>query len=263
MAPTAPDGQTAGLPEAPNNSADTAPTEAANEPVIPTPEDNFPGLNAAVLLRSVEDSVYANIIAELDSDLYFVENVSAIYISQEYIDELSYNSQANIYFGYTLSELEEQFQGAKFVFTLRDDGQTAVKEFEEYDDTYDRVIRNVAIGTGVILLCVTISVVTSGGAAPAICAIFAASAKTATIAAISGGLFSGVTAGIVTGIQTKDFNDSLKAAALAGSEAFKWGAITGAISGGATEAIALKGATLNGLTMNQAAVIQHESKLPL
>ena len=45
-------------------------------------------------------------------------------------------------------------------------------------------------------------------------------------------------------------SQALRTAALNGSESFKWGAITGVISGGATETIALKGATLNGLIMN-------------
>ena len=76
-------------------------------------------------------------------------------------------------------------------------------------------------------------------------------------------MFSGVSAGVVKGIETGDLNESMKAAALAGSEGFKWGAISGTIAGGAGEAIALKGATLNGLTMNEAALIQRESKLPL
>ena len=93
--------------------------------------------------------------------------------------------------------------------------------------------------------------------------IFAASAKTGTIMALSSGVFSGVSAGIVKGIETGDFDESMKAAVLAGSEGFKWGAISGSIAGGAGEAIALKGATLNGLTMNQAARIQKESGYPL
>ena len=50
---------------------------------------------------------------------------------------------------------------------------------------------------------------------------------------------------------------------MTGSEDFKWGAIVGSISGGVTEAVGLKGATLNGLSMNEAAQIQRESGYPL
>lgn len=160
----------------------------------------FTGLDAPDLLRYVEDSVYADLISQLNSDDYFVENVSTVYYSKEYLEELSYNSQENIYFGYTLSELDEQFHGAKFVFDLGDNGQTVVHEFEEYDDTYDKVIKNVAIGTGVVLICVTVSVVSSGVGAPAVSAIFAASAKTGTAFALSSGTISGVTVGVVKGI---------------------------------------------------------------
>lgn len=232
-------------------------------PAGSVPEAGFSGMNDQNLLRYTEDVIYQNLVTSLDREEYFVENVSAIYISQEYIDELAYNSQANIYFGYTLQELSEQFQGKKYVFTLGDDGTTIVTEFEDYDDTYDRALKNVAIGTGVILVCVTVSVVSGGLGAPAISMIFAASAKTGTIMALSGGSIGGIFAGIVTGIQTGDMDEALKAAALAGSEGYKWGAFSGAVSGGIGQTIALKGATMNGLTMNQAATIQRESKYPL
>lgn len=150
-----------------------------------------------------------------------------------------YNSQANVFFGYTLAELEEQFQGTKYVFTLDENGETTVIPFENYDDTYEKVVRNVAIGTGVILLCVTVSVVTGGVGLAPVSMVFAASAKTATTMALSSGILGGVSAGIIEGIRTKDFDAALKAAALGGSEGFKWGAISGAIIGGATELSAI------------------------
>ena len=237
--------------------------EEAQLPAGSVPEAGFSGMGDPNLLRYTEDAIYENLVATLDSDEYFVENVSAVYISQEYIDELAYNSQANIYFGYTLQELAEQFQGKKYIFTLGDDGSTIVTEFEEYDDTYDRALKNVAIGTGVILVCVTVSLVSAGLGAPAVSMIFSVAAQSGTKMALSGGIMGGVAAGIVTGVQTGDMEEALKSAALVGSESFKWGAITGVISGGASEAIALKGATRSGLTMNEAATIQRESKYPL
>ena len=223
---------------------------------------DFQGLDDPTLLRYVQDDVYDELVDSLDSDEYFVENVSAVYVSKEYLEELAFNSQSNIFFGYTLEELDEQFQGTRYVFTLSEDGGTGVEPLEAYDDTYERVIKNVAVGTGVILLCVTVSVVTAGSA-PAVSMIFAASAKTGAAFALSSGGLGGVSAGVVKGIQTGDFDEAIKAGALAGSEGFKWGAISGAVGGGATEAIGLKGATLNGLTMNEAATIQKESQYPL
>ena len=201
---------------------------------------SFRGLNDPELLDYLEDSIYGELVADLNSDEYFVENVSAVYISKEYLEEMAYNSKTNIFFGYSLEELDAQFQGTRYVFTLGDNGETVVEPFSPYDDTYDRVIRNVAIGTGVILVCVTVSVVTAGAGAPAISLIFAASAKTGAAMALSGAALGGASSAIITGLQTHDVEQTLKAAALGGSEGFKWGAVSGAIGGGAHEAIALK-----------------------
>lgn len=240
------------------------PEPSKDVPIIPREEDapNFSNLSDPQLLQYVEDRVYAELVSNLDNSS-FVQNVNAVYASKEYLDEISYNSKANVFFGYTLAELDEQFRGTRYVFTLSDEGETIVEPFETYDDTYERAIKNVAIGSGVILICVTVSAISGGVGAPAISVIFAASAKTGTIMALSSGGIGALASGIVTGIQTRNFDETVKAAALAGSEGFKWGAISGAISGGASEAIALKGATLNGLTMNEAATIQQTSKWPL
>ena len=77
------------------------------------------------------------------------------------------------------------------------------------------------------------------GAPAAVSMIFASAAKTGTVYALSSGTISAVAAGTITGIQTGDFEEAKKAAALAGSEGFKWGAITGVITGGATKAVEL------------------------
>lgn len=224
----------------------------------------YDSLDDKLLLAHIEDSIYSEAVRNLSSEQYFVENVSAVYLSKEYLEEVAYNSQSNIYFGYTLAELNDLFQGTKYVFTLGEDGKTTVKELVEIQDTTnEEILKNVAIGTGVILICVTVSVVTGGAGAPAISAIFAASAKTGAMMAISSAAIGGISAGVIRGIETGDMNEALEAAALAGSDGFKWGAISGAISGGANQAIALKGATLNGLTMNEAALIQKESGFPL
>ena len=224
---------------------------------------SFDKLNDPKLLGYMESTVYAEVLDHIDSTKYAVDNVEAVYISKEYLEESSYNSKSNVFFGYTLDELDEQFQGTKYVFTLGNDGKTTVKPFEKYDDTYDKILLNVAVGTGVILVCVTISAVTAGAGAPAAAAIFAVSAQTGATAALSSAAIGSVAAGVITGIETQDFEESLKAAALAGSEGFKWGAIVGAITGGIGEAASLHGATTNGLTMNEVAQIQKESKYPL
>ena len=46
---------------------------------------NFTSLDDPNLLRYFEDSVYSELVGELNSDDYFVENISTKYISKEYI----------------------------------------------------------------------------------------------------------------------------------------------------------------------------------
>lgn len=224
------------------------------------------------LIAHVEDLVYMEAVQSLDDEKFFVENVSAVYISQEYLDEVAFNSQSNIYFGYSLAELDEIFEGTRYIFTLGEDGTTDVKELVEIEDTdTDTIIKNVAIGTGVILVCVTVSVLTAGtGSAAAISVIFATAAKTAAVAAGSSAAIGGVSAGVVRGIETGDMNEALDAAVLGASEGFKWGAITGAVSGGAAGTVkyakamkALKGTELVGITKQQAAAIQMETGFPV
>lgn len=229
----------------------------------PQPDITFTGLDDASLLQFVEDNVYTSLIRQLNSEDYFIENVEAIYYPKEYIEALAFNSQPNRYFGYTVNELNEQFQGKKYVFTLGADGQTIVVPMETVnDDIYVKAMEDVLVGTGVILICVTVSVV-AAPAAPAVGMIFAASASTGTAFALESGAISFAAAAIAKGYETESFDQAIKAGVAAGGEGFKWGAIIGVAVGGAQEAIALKGATLNGLTMNEAARIQKESGYPL
>ena len=153
---------------------------APSQSAAAAPPLEFATMDDPDLLRYMEDSIYADLEAELDED-YVIENVTAAYVpfvSDEYKQELAYNSRENVYFGYTLSELDQQFQSARYIFTTDENGKTTVKEFEAYDDTYDQAIKNVAIGAGVILICVTVSVVSGGVGAAPVCAVFAAAAKT-------------------------------------------------------------------------------------
>ena len=249
-----------------NNDKDTGTSSNATSTV--NSEDSnveFSGMDDAALLTYVKDKVYEETINNLDSDKYVVEKVRTTYLSKEYLEETAYNSQSNIYFGYTIKELNDYFQGSRYIFNFGDGDTTTVEKLQKVVDTdSEQILKNVAIGTGVILVCVTVSVVSAGTGAPAaVTAVFAASAKSATALALSSGTFSAVSAGIVRGYQTGDMNEALDAAGLAGSEGFKWGAITGAITGGGEEAFLLKSGTKGGLTMSEVATIQKESKYPV
>ena len=149
------------------------------------------------------------------------------------------------------------------MFTLGADGQTVVVPMETVsDDVYVKAMEDVIIGSGVILVCVTVSIV-AAPAAPAVSMIFAASASTGTAFALESGTISFVSAAIANGYETESLEQAFKAGVEAGGEGFKWGAIIGSTLGGTKEAIALKGATLNGLSMNEVARIQQESGYPL
>lgn len=253
----------------------------AEEPNLDFPaEDKFDydELDDPAFLQYLEDSVYANLEEQYaDSEsIYQIDDVSAIYISKEYLEEIAYNTKANIFFGYNLAQINEAFQGERYVFTLSETGETVVQEFLEIpDDTYDRIIKNVLIGAGVILICVTVSVLTAGAAAPAAAAggssavglatvstattaakvhiIFAASAKTAVSFATKGALFAGATTFVTRGIETGwDMDATFESTAVSSSEAFKWGAISGAVIGGGEKALSIHKAARGTLTPQEA-----------
>lgn len=248
----------------PDNMPDNTSSETVDPVVWEDAEPHYNALDDTLLLAHIEDLIYTETITALDSEEYFVESVNAVYISKEYLEEVAFNSQSNIYFGYTLDELNALFQGTRYIFTLGENGNTTVQELQEIEDVNtETILKNIAIGTGVILVCVTVSVVSAGVGAPAVSMIFAVSATTAETMALSSAAFGGISAGIIRGIQTGDFNEAIEAAALSGSEGFKWGAITGAVLGGTSEAFLLKAATKSGLTMNEAAIIQADSGLPI
>lgn len=238
-------------------------TAATDQAVASTKTGEFSSLSDGELKGYLESNIYDDLIDRFDQN-YLVQGIETVYVSQEYLDELAFNSEANIYFGYTLAELEGQFDGEKYVYTVGDDGQTMVKAFEaQDDDTFNTVVKNVAMGSGVILVCITVSAL-AAPSAPAVSMIFAVAAKTGTEAALSIGAISALTAGATKAIETGgNMNEALKSAVVAGSEGFKWGAIGGCLTGGAKETAALKWATKSGLKMNEAATIQRESKYPL
>lgn len=213
-------------------------------PTAPEFEPGFDSLGDSDLLQYVEDAVHASLVEGLSSDDYRVDQVVASYVSKEYLEEVNYNSQENIYFGYKLSDIEAQYQGEKYVFSLNDAGRTEVRPFEAYDDTYDQVLKDVAIGAGVILVVVTVSVIASAVAAPAtVSTVFAASATTGAKFALSSAALGGAASGIVEGFETGETDAALKATAMGASEGFKWGAISGVVAGGATKLLPIGRAT--------------------
>ena len=193
--------------------ADTAPNEVSNpqSEINWNQEVKFTGMADPSLPRYLEDTVYSSLVSSLNSEKYFVEDVQAVYVSQEYLEELAFNSQSNVFFGYSLAELDRFFEGTRYVFTLGEDGTTVVEPLQVIPDTtYDQILKNVAIGTGVILLCVTVSAVSGGAGAPAVSMIFAVAAKTGGACALSGTAIGGFSSALVKWLETGDMDETLK-----------------------------------------------------
>lgn len=225
--------------------------------------EEYASLSDPELVDSLEEGVYNSLISELDSSDYLVEEVQAAYVSQEYLDELSFNSTENIFFGYTLDDVISHFGDTPYVFTVEDE-KTVVKEFESYDDTWNQIASNVATGTGVIVILATISFAAPVVGAPqAITAIFTFATKGAVIGAAIEAPVSGAISGIMTGLETGNPDEAIESAALSASEGYKMGAIVGGATGALSEFTWLKSASANGLTLSQAATIQKESRYPL
>lgn len=243
--------------------ASDAPTTELVAPESYSYPAEFESANDPEIIEGLEESIYLDLIDSLDSNEYMVDKVEVAHVSKEYLDELNWNSQENVFFGYTLSDIKDYFGDTPYVFTV-EEGQTIAKPFESYDETWEMVATNVATGTGVILVLVTVSAVAPAVGAPAaITAIFTFATEGAVAGAVIDASISGAVTGIVTGVETGDIDEALKSATLAASEGYKMGAIIGAATGGAAEGIGLLRASRNGLTMSEAAAIQMESKLPL
>lgn len=218
------------------------------------------------MIEGLEESVYTSLKGSLNSEDFLIDEVEVSYVSQEYLDELKYNTQENIFFGYTLAELKDYFGGTLYVFTV-EDGQTVAKPFEDFDYTWEQVATNVAVGTGVIAVCATVTVLAPVVGAPAtITAIFTFATGGAIAGAAIDATVAGALSGIATGAQTGDIEEAIKSAALSASDGYKCGAIIGAVTAGGAEGIGLLGASKYakksseaGLTMNEAATVQMES----
>lgn len=117
--------------------------------------------------------------------------------------------------------------------------------YELVEDRFDAnaFISKYAIGTGVIVICVVMTVMVSGAPRPIVCFITGArdmSVKMATKGAAFGGAINAVKEYIRTG----DFEDALYGMLEGSADGYMWGAIFGAITGGFSSKYCLTGDTL-------------------
>ena len=175
---------------------------------------------------------------------YTVDYVECIYISQEYIDEFYYNSLSNIYYGYDYNEIASYMQDTNWVFSVDENGQTVVIEDVGSSNALADIVKKVAIGAGVILICVVVSCASGGAGAAPIACFFAGAAKGAIVGAVSGAAVSGVIGGAISGIQTKSWDGVFEGALTSAADGFMWGAISGALVGGFSSTACFTGDTL-------------------
>ena len=224
-------------------------------------EPSFDNLDSSGLKRYMIDTLYDGVVTELQDSDYYISDMDSVYISQEYIDELAYNSRSNIFFGYTLEELDASFVGTRYIFTLGDQGDTIVTAVDGYDKSYERAIRNVADGTGVILIALNACDKTDKS--KTVSMVFAVSAVTGTALAVSAAALSAVISATIVGISTGNMDKAKEAAISIGSEAFKWGAIVGTVAGAAIGTYSVFNNVGFMLTPDQISMIQKGLKLPI
>ena len=217
-------------------------------------QNRMKGKNSPGTQTDLQEQIYKSVVEGLNSEDYFVENVSTTYLSDEYLEELEFNTKANIYFGYNLEVLEQQFQGKKFIFTLGDDNETTVTEWKEYKDPVTTLLKSSATGAGIILVYVTVSFATAGTPV----GMFFAARTAQSVIGFEVIARQAISGAVIEYVKTGDPNKALKAAAEK-SENMPLIALGGTVA----KASPLLGAALNGLTTSEAAAAQQESKYPL
>ena len=93
-------------------------------------------------------------------------------------------------------------------------------------------IAKYAVGTGVIVICVVLNVVTAGASTPVVC-FFAGAADASVSMAIRGAAFGAATKAVITAIKSGgDVEETLYGALEGSADGYMWGAIYGAATGG-------------------------------
>ena len=127
------------------------------------------------------------------------------------------------------------------------------KIYQMVGDKFDAnsFVADYAVGTGVIVICTVITVVTGGISTPFACFI-AGAADWAVSYAAKGAAFGAAMKAVSTAIMTGDLEETMYGALEGSAEGYKWGAIYGAITGGLNSRYCFTGDTPvhtpNGLT---------------
>lgn len=172
--------QGCGVPAQTGNGSDPATPQESAQPVA----DNDQKMSDADFVKKLEDAIYQLIVKDLDEngnrkDLQ-VQDVKAVYLSKEYLEQYAYNTKETKFFGTTLGELEKKFDKQKYVFDIDENGKTVSHAVDDFDNTFDEVTQAALLGTGAILISVTIVCATGGAPVTALVACTANSAPAIT-----------------------------------------------------------------------------------
>lgn len=172
--------QGCGVPAQTGNGSDPATPQESAQPVA----DNDQKMSDADFVKKLEDAIYQLIVKDLDEngnrkDLQ-VQDVKAVYLSKEYLEQYAYNTKETKFFGTTLGELEKKFDKQKYVFDIDENGKTVSHAVDDFDNTFDEVTQAALLGTGAILISVTIICATGGAPVTALVACTANSAPAIT-----------------------------------------------------------------------------------
>lgn len=120
------------------------------------------------------------------------------------------------------------------------------KVYQMVGDRFDinSFVAKYAIGTGVIVICVIMNVITAGISTPIAC-FFAGAADASVSMAIKGAAFGAATKAVTNAIKSGgDFEETLYGALEGSADGYMWGAIYGAVTGGFSSKYCFVGETL-------------------
>lgn len=180
------------------------------------------GPDDPLLIQHIEDEIYSDIVDEYITEDLIIDDLEVRYYSDEYLEHIEYNSKENVWFGYTLSEVNEFFGDEQYVFTLAENGETTVTSVQSYNSALGKAIKDVAVGTGVIAVCLVISNVVNE---ERISITFLEAAKDGAVNGVRNGVKAALYAALMAAKESGDFEGILEAAISEGAYEYKWSVI--------------------------------------
>lgn len=178
-------------------------------PVLSYAENiTFTGINDPALRDYLSEKITSLLGDTLSEDMEVV-SVETKYLSKEYLEELRYNSEMNVFFGYTAAELSEMLSGDMVYLTIDQDGEVSAQEVQEGEkkDYLQKLIHIVSDPRSIMLISVVLKKVHTGN--PIADVILSVCADTAEEYAASGDVLSSVVSGLSENISDPDVIDYL------------------------------------------------------